>query len=160
MSSFSPVTVRNYRSADGAALARLFAETVRAIESPTYSTDQLVGWASRAPNLDLWLSAVAGRSALVAELDSKVVGFATLEPNGHVDHLYVHHRFQRKGAGSAMLHRMEEEAASHGLDLLFTEASINARGFFERSGFQFIAEQVVTINSISLINYRMEKHLD
>jgi GNAT superfamily N-acetyltransferase len=153
------VTIRCYESRDGAALARLFSETVRAIQTPRYSPEQLSAWASRGPNLDSWLSEVPARTALVAELDSEIAGFGSFEPNGHLDHLYVHHRFHGKGVGAALLHRIEEEAASRGLRRIFTESSINARKFFEESGFQFLAEQVVTINSISLINCRMEKLL-
>ena len=153
------VNVRAYQPTDNPVLARLFADTVRAINSPDYSLEQLEVWASDPPDIESWRSELSGRIVFVAEHDSEILGFATFEPNGHIDHLYVHYRFQRRGVASALLRQIEGQGASLGINRIFAEASITARPFFERAGFRVIAPQRVAVNGASFLNYRMEKFL-
>jgi putative acetyltransferase len=153
------MNVRPYRPEDNAALVLLFTETVRAINAADYSSEQLEIWANSPPDVEHWRSQLDGRIALVAEDDSEIIGFATFEPNGHLDHLYVSHPFQRRGVASALLQRIEEESISRGIERIFTEASATACPFFEHIGFRMIAPQDVAVKGISLRNYRMERFL-
>lgn len=153
------MNVRLYQAGDNSVLARLFAETVRTINAPDYSAGQVEAWAGNPPDVERWRGQLAGRVVFVAEHDSEIVGFATFEPNGHVDHLYVHHRFERQGIASALLRRIEAEAVSRGINRVFTEASITARRFFEHAGFRLIAPQTAAIKGTAFLNYRMEKFL-
>jgi putative acetyltransferase len=153
------MNVRHYQPQDSAALARLFTETVRAIKAVGYSPEQVEAWAQSPPDVESWRVRLDGRLVLVAENEFEIIGFATFEPNGHLDHLYVHHGFQRQGVASAMLQRIEEESVSRGIGRIFTEASIPARPFFEHAGFRMIAPQSVAVKGIALLNYRMEKIL-
>jgi putative acetyltransferase len=86
-----------------------------------------------------------------------MVGFVSCEPNGHLDPLYVHPRFQRQGIAMALCEHIEHTALSRGRGRLFTEASITAHPFFERAGFRVLAPQIVTQENGSFTNYRMEK---
>lgn len=153
------VNVRAYQPRDNPVLARLFADTVRAINSSDYSLEQVEVWASNPPDIENWRSELSGRIVFVAEHDSEILGFATFEPNGHIDHLYVHHRFQRRGVASALLRQIEGQGASLGINRIFAEASITARPFFEHAGFRVIAPQTVAVKGASFLNYRMEKLL-
>jgi putative acetyltransferase len=151
------MNVRSYKPEDAAAVALLFTDTVRSVNAADYSPDQLAAWAPDPPDVGYWRRRVDERITFVAENDCEIVGFATFEPNGHLDHLYVHRCFQRQGVATALLHRVEQEAISRGLTRVFTEASVTACPFFERAGFRCIACQEIEHNGISFINYRMEK---
>lgn len=153
------VKVRLYQSGDKTTLARLFTETVHSIAATDYSPEQVEVWAGNPPDMECWVQQLVGRIVLVAEHDSEIVGFTTFEPNGHLEHLYVHYRFQRQGAASALLRQIEVEATSRGIDRIFAKASITARPFFEHIGFHVIASQTVAVEGISFLNYRMEKFL-
>jgi putative acetyltransferase len=151
--------VRHYQSGDKTILARLFTETVHSITATDYSPEQVEVWAGYPPDMECWVRQLVGRIVLVAEHDPENVGFTTFEPNGHLEHLYVHSRFQRQGVASALLRQIEVEATSRGIDRIFAEASITARPFFEDMGFRVIASQTVAVKGISFLNYRMEKFL-
>jgi putative acetyltransferase len=153
------VKVRLFRPTDTSTLARLFTDTVGAINSTDYSPEQIAAWASEPPDLNHWRDRLSSRMVFVAEHDTEITGFVTFEANGHLDHLYVHHRFQRQGVATALCRRVEHEARSTGTMRLFTEASITARPFFERIGFQMIAPQTVAHRGVSFTNFRMEKFL-
>lgn len=151
--------VRLYRPTDTSALARLFTDTVRAINSADYLPEQIAAWAPEPPDPDHWRDQLDSRIAFVAQHNAEIIGFVTFEANGHLDHLYVHHRFQKRGVATALYQRVEQEVRSTGFNRLFTEASISARPFFERIGFRVIAPQTVQHRGASFTNFRMEKIL-
>ena len=153
------MNMRSYKPEDAIALALLFTETVHSINAADYSPEQLAAWAPDPPDVDDWRRRLSERIAFVAEDDSEIVGFGTLESNGHLDHLYVHRCFQRQGVATALLQCIEQDAISRGLTRIFTEASITARPFFERAEFRLIASQEIDHNGISFTNYRMEKFI-
>jgi GNAT superfamily N-acetyltransferase len=153
------VNVRPYEPRDIAVIARLFTETVRSIDTGDYSPEQLAVWAPDPPDIEHWRRWLSERIVFVAENDSEIVGFATFEPDGHLDYIYAHRRFQRKGVASALFQCIEQEAISRGLTRIFAEASITARPFFESVGFRLIASQRIEQRGIPFINYRMEKFL-
>ncbi|HTX06424.1 MAG TPA: GNAT family N-acetyltransferase, partial [Steroidobacteraceae bacterium] len=90
----------------------------------------------------------------------RIAGFSDLEADGHIDLLYVHPDFQRRGVARALLEHIESAARERSLLRLYTEASITARPVFEARGFRVIAPRTVTVGGESMINYRMEKGLE
>ena len=88
-----------------------------------------------------------------------MVGFADLEADGHLDCMYVHADYQRRGVASRLLSEVEAAGKAQGLNRLYSEVSITARPFFERRGFRVIAPQLVTARGQEFLNYRMEKFL-
>ncbi|MCU7915753.1 MAG: GNAT family N-acetyltransferase [Candidatus Thiodiazotropha sp. (ex Gloverina cf. vestifex)] len=64
-----------------------------------------------------------------------------------------------KGVGSALLQAIEAEALRLGLAQLSVEASITARGFFERKGFVVGSAQRVTRRGEDFLNYLMFKNI-
>jgi putative acetyltransferase len=91
----------------------------------------------------------------VALQDARVVGFIELEPDGHIDCLYVHPAFQRQGIAGRLLQHLMQEAKKRGIAQLHVEASAVARPFFEARGFALQARNSVVRRGQTLINYRM-----
>ncbi|MEO6846139.1 MAG: GNAT family N-acetyltransferase [Chthoniobacterales bacterium] len=151
--------VRFYQPSEIANLANIFTDAVRSIKPTDYSPTQLAAWAPIPPDFEYWHHRLCSLNVLIAEEDSKIMGFATFESNGHLDHLYVHPEFQRRGVASALCHSIEQELLFLGITRIFTDASITARPFFEYAGFKMITSQTVQHAGISFVNYQMEKHL-
>lgn len=78
---------------------------------------------------------------------------------GHLDRLYVHKDYQGQGVASALVNKFELKAKEQGLYEMDTEASITAKPFFERLGYQVIAKQSVERKGVLLVNYRMSKKI-
>jgi putative acetyltransferase len=153
------MNVRTYRPEDNSVLARLFAETVRTINSADYAPEQVDTWVGVSGPIFNDGRAFSNRLVFVAEDAPEIVGFTVLDTDGHLEYLYVHHLFQRRGVASALLRQIEDEATSRGISRILTEASITALPFFEHMGFQMIAPQTFTVNEVPLLFYRMEKSL-
>jgi GNAT superfamily N-acetyltransferase len=149
------MNVLRYTSDDPEPLARLFTESVHAVAG--YSPEQLAAWAPVPPDLHSWRRVLGTHMTWVAVDGSVIVGFITLEPSGHLDHLYVLSGFQRQAVASALYREAEQEAVGLGLHRIFADASIAARPFFEHIGFKVIGPQAVTCKGVLFGNWRMEK---
>jgi putative acetyltransferase len=153
------VTLRPYRPDDAPALLALFWDTIRRINIRDCSSAQVAAWASDDIDTVSWFGRFAGRYVPVAEEAGRPIGFAELEPDGHIDRVYVSADHQRRGIGRQLLAAVVAEARRVGLARLFTEASITARPFFEAQGFAVRAPQVVRCRGAEFVNYRMERIL-
>lgn len=154
------ITIRPYVATDASTLVSLFRASVREIASNDYSAPQIREWAPDHIDEGRLGQKCASRPTWIAEVEGRIAGFSDLEPDGHVDMLYVHPDFQRRGVAQALLIHIEKTAYATGLRRLYTEASITARPAFAAMGFRTIAPQTVTIGGVSMMNYRMEKFLE
>jgi putative acetyltransferase len=153
------VTLRPYRTDDAAALLALFQDTIRRVNSRDYAPNQIAAWASDDLDVAGWSSRFEGRFVPVAEENGRPVGFAELEPTGHIDRMYVSADHQGRGIGRLLLSAVVAEARRAGMVRLFAEVSTTARPFFEANGFVVLAPQVVTVRGVDFVNYRMERVL-
>lgn len=153
------VALRPFRPEDAPVLLELFRDTIRRINCRDHSPAQVVAWSSDDIDTVAWFGRFTGRFVLVAEEFGRPLGFAELEPDGHIDRVYVSADHQRLGVGRLLLAALLAEARRVGLVRLFTEASITARPFFEAEGFAVLAPQVVTCRGVEFVNYRMEQVL-
>lgn len=151
--------VRPYQQSDGPALLALFRDTIRRVNARDYSPEQVAAWASDEIDAAAWCGRFERRFVLVAEAAGRPVGFAELEPSGHIDRVYVSADHQRRGIGRRLLGGLIDEGRRGGLARLFVEASITARPFFESEGFVVLAPETVTCRGVQFLNYRMERSL-
>jgi putative acetyltransferase len=150
------LSVRAYQPTDLDAVIAIFQGAIREIAFKDYDKAQIDDWAhvTRAR----WAERRLSRLTWVAILDQVSVGFADLEPSGHIDMMFVHPSRQGIGVATILLETVEAAADALGILQLFTEASITARPFFEKRGFSVLAseqkgEQLLT-------TFRMEKNLE
>ena len=155
------VEIRDATADDASSVADLFYNTVLNVNVGDYSVAQVGAWAGPAPETEMWEQRIVAdgsvRRMFVATQDVRVVCFAELERDGHLDTLYVHHEYQRCGIASALLDRIGAEARRLGLSRLYTEASITAEPFFRARGFSMVRPQVVEVRGHTFRNFVMEK---
>jgi putative acetyltransferase len=153
------VSVRDAAPDDAGAIAKLFHETVHTVNARDYTQEQVDAWAPRRFSAEEWQRRMRGKRVWVAVDRSRIVGFAELEPSGHIDCFYCHKDYQGRGVGTCLLARLEGKARQLGLDRIFAEASITARPFFERRGFAVVRAQHVERSGVLLCNFMMEKFI-
>lgn len=151
--------LRAYTPGDCAAMARLFYDTVHAVNARDYTPEQLGAWASGAVDLEAWNRSFSGHDTLLAEADGVLIGFADMDENGYLDRLYVHKDFQRRGIASALVNALEVRAKNAGVLRFETHASVTARPFFEKRGYRIEAENTAARKGVALMNYKMVKQL-
>ena len=149
--------VRDYHVNDLPGLVNVFNRAVREIAVRDYSDEQLNAWAPNSPDFLQWSQRLSNEKGFVYETDNYVVGFVADESDGHLDLLYVHPEYQRRGIARALFEAVVEWARSRSLTRLFTEASVTAKPFFERCGFTVVREQMVEVCGVAMRNFQMER---
>lgn len=140
-------------------IADLFYNSVHYIASDDYTEEELNVWTPSPINYKLWKKKLDKTKPFVAIDNEKIVGFAELELNGHIDCFYVHKDFKRLGIGKKILIEIEKKAILNGCLKLFAEVSITAKPFFLSQGFISLKPNLVKKEKITLKNYIMEKKL-
>ncbi len=149
--------IRQYRSADCAALMDLFYQTVHTVCAKDYTPAQLDAWAPKQADRAAWDKKFRSQTTLVAEDDGKaVLGFGAIGEDGYLDLLYVHRDHQGRGVGAVLCDFLE---GLYPAERVTVHASETARPFFEHRGYRVTAPQQTERRGQSLTNYAMEKEL-
>jgi len=151
--------LRAYAVVDLDRLIELFRDSIRLGARRDYTPEQLAAWAPDEVDRERWSLRLAASSTWVAARGERVAGFVSLEPEGHIDLLYVDAELQRQGIASALLKHLETAARSRGLARLSTDASLTAKPLFERRGFHVVTVQTVARRGQELRNFRMTRQV-
>ncbi len=151
----TPYRLRDYATADAAALLHLFRDTVRRVNCRDYLPEQIQAWASDQIELAAWTARFEGHVAYVVEQDSSPVGFADMSPSGYLDRLFVSADHPRRGIATMLVQRLVQRAAELGIERISTEASITAKPFFLAQGFEVLEQQTVDCRGEQLVNFKM-----
>lgn len=151
--------IRKYRETDTAQLAALFFDSVRQGTAAHYDRQQREAWAPAVPDVGKWRARLSAMLVFVAEDESGIVGFMTLDESGYIDLAFVRADRIGTGVGSKLYERIEHASRQRGQLTLSSNASKLARPFFEKHGWVVKARQSVEQNGVCLTNYRMEKQL-
>ena len=138
-------------------MSEIFRRSIRETASQHYDPRQVAAWSAHADDKEIWAQRVRERMNFLAVEGGRVLGFVQYELPDHVDMTYVHPDCQRRGVATALLYELEKEAKRRGVKTLHVEASITARPFFERCGYQLIAPQIVRVRGQNFRNYSMRK---
>lgn len=149
---------RKYSPSDLGQIIELFRATVWAVNAADYTAEQLAAWAPAELDLEKWARSLAENYTVIVIESGLIIGFGDMESNGHLDRLYIHKDYQRRGAATLITQALEDHAFNElGLDRIHTRASITARAFFIRRGYGLVGENWVDRGGQILLNYTMEK---
>lgn len=147
------VDIRKYRQSDCKELTELFYNTVHTVNAKDYAKEQLDVWATGQVDLEKWNLSLQEHYSIVAVENGIIVGFGDIDKTGYLDHLFVHADYQRKGIATAICDQLEQFIKKN----ITTHASITARPFFEKRGYNVKKEQQVERMGVFLTNYVMIK---
>ncbi|MBX2844467.1 MAG: GNAT family N-acetyltransferase [Flammeovirgaceae bacterium] len=148
---------RTYSKKDLKEVTQLFYDTIHTINIRDYSQEQVNVWAPEKFDLEKWDDRMSNSYSVLAFNVEKLAGFATLVAHSLVDFFYIHKDFQGRGVGRMLYELLEKEALELGTEILTTEASITAKPFFERMGFEVEEKQSKLVKGVELNNFRMKK---
>jgi UPF0176 protein len=151
--------IRLFQKQDCDRIAQLFHDTVHEVNIHDYSLEQVKAWSPDDLHFIDWEEFCTKMFTYVAEEEGKIIGFAQLETNGHIDCFYCHKDYQRCGVGTRLYRAIEAKALELKIERLFLEVSITARPFFKNRGFTLVKEQQVLCRGEKFTNFVMEKSL-
>ena len=153
------MNLRQITIKDQLELKKVYFDSIQSLDEKIYSLEQKRAWSSQAwknPNFEK--SITKGKGWLLSE-KGIIIAFATRYPNNRIALFYCKGKFQRRGCGSMLLHKLEDEAKKEGIDFLSTEASLISYELFLKKEWKIVRKEKVTINNIFFERYKMIKNI-
>ncbi len=151
------MNLRQITIKDQIELKKVYFDSIQSLDEKIYSKEQKRAWSSQAwDNPNFKKSIIKGKGWLLSDKGT-IIAFATRYPINRIALFYCKGKFQRKGIGSKLLQKLEDEAKREGLDSLSTEASLISFKLFLKNGWKIIRKEKVTINNIFFERYKMIK---
>ncbi|MGC6434055.1 MAG: GNAT family N-acetyltransferase [Crocinitomicaceae bacterium] len=151
------LTFRQANVTDLEEIQELFVETIKNTCKNDYTMEQIDVWISSIENKERWMSFLIEQYFIIAENENKIVGFSSLEKGNHVDFMYVHKDFLRKGVANMLFKKLKDKSIKLGFDKLTADVSKTARPFFENKGFKVVRENKNMIKAVEIINFHMRQ---
>ena len=151
------MNLRQITIKDQLELKKVYFDSIQSLDKKIYSQEQKRAWCAQSwdnPNFDN--SITKGKGWLLSE-KGIIIAFAIRYPNNRIALFYCKGKFQRKGFGSKLLQKLEDEAKNERLNSLSTEASLISYKLFLKKGWEIIRKEKVTINNIFFERYKMIK---
>ncbi len=151
------MNLRQITIKDQLELKKVYFDSIQSLNETIYSQEQKRAWSSQAwNNLNFDKTITKGKGWLLSK-EGIIIAFAIRYPTDRIALFYCKGKFQRKGYGSKLLHKIEDEANKEGLDSLSTEASLISYKLFLKNKWEIIRKEKVIINNIFFERYKMIK---
>lgn len=135
----------------------LFRNTILTINAKDYPADQIEDWASWWSDLEKWREKIEDQYFIKALIGDDMVGFGSLAKDGYLDFMFTRQDYQRHGVAANLLKKIERKARQQGNEMIYSDVSLTAKGFFERNGYVVEKQQLKKSRYKSLVNFRMVK---
>ena len=139
-------------------LKRVYMDSIKSIDERIYSDEQKSAWSSQAwddPHFDKSLN----RGKVWVIEDRNIRAFASRYPDNRISLLYCEGKSQRRGYGTLLLLKLEDEARKDGILTLFTEASLISYKLFLKNNWEIIRKEKIIIKNKFFERYKMIKNL-
>lgn len=152
--------IRKATVEDADSVRELFRETIISVNEKDYDEKQIDIWASGSEDKTAWERKITEQHFLIAEIDSKTVGFSSITDEGYIDFMFTHKDYQHQGIATKMLSALEEFANEKKLEKVWAEVSITARPFFSGKGFRITERFVKEVKGVKFDDCIMTKYLE
>ena len=142
--------IRPYQSSDAAALLDIFNSAVHITAAPYYSLAQRQAWAPAGRDFATWQARMNAMQPWVLEQGGQMLGYASLESSGYIDHFFVRGGQARQGLGTALMQHLLALAQTRHLPQLSADVSLAAQPFFAHHGFVLVEHRFSNANGLSL----------
>ena len=151
------MNLRQITIKDQLELKKVYFDSIQSLNEKIYSQEQKRAWSSQAWNNSNFDKSITKGKGWLLSKEGMIIAFAIRYPTDRIALFYCKGKFQRKGYGSKLLHKLEYEAKKEGLDSLYTEASLISYDLFLKNKWEIIRKEKVTIKNIFFERYKMIK---
>ncbi|HHQ6588730.1 TPA: GNAT family N-acetyltransferase [Serratia fonticola] len=151
--------IRKFRNGDEVALFHVFLSSVHNIASRDYTPEQIEAWAPTNIDQEQWSSHMRALRPFVVEIEGEIAGYADVQSSGYIDHFFVSGNYPKRGVGTLLMNRINEEAKLLGIVELTSNVSKTAEEFFLRHGFHVVERGFPVRRGVTLQNALMRKYL-
>ncbi len=137
----------------------IYFDSINSIDEMVYSLEQKRAWSSQAWENPEFDNALLKGDGWIIEENSNSEGFAIRYPENKLCLLYCRNNSKRKGFGSILLNKIEEDAKKEKINTLRTEASLISYKLLLKNNWIITSKEKINIKNTTFIRYRMVKCL-
>ncbi len=144
------IKIRTAEPKDAKSILKVHYDAVHKTASKDYSKEILHDWSPPVTNkrIEDYKKKSKGRVIVVAEINREIIGFGTIVPKEcEIRAVYVSPKAKRKGAGTALLKKLEAIAKEKNIKKLNLESSITAEKFYNKNGYKSLRYGYFTLNT-------------
>ena len=113
-----------------AEIQNLFKETIMATCRKDYTLNERTVWSNATEKTGKWTNSLKNEYFIIAEIESKIVGFSSLKDKDYLNLMYVHKDYTRKGIANKMFENIKAKSIELGRQKLLADVSKTAKIFF------------------------------
>jgi len=151
------MNLRQITIKDQLELKKVYFDSIQSLDEKIYNQEQKRAWSSQAWNNSNFDKSITEGKGWLLSKEGIIIAFATRYPRDRIALFYCKGKFQRKGCGSKLLHKLEDEANKENLYSLTTDASLISYELFLKNQWEIIRKEKVIINNIFFERYKMTK---
>ena len=114
------MNLRQITIKDKLELKKVYFHSIQSLDEKIYSQEQKRAWSSQAWNNSNFDKSISKGNGWLLSKQGNIIAFAIRYPIDRIALFYCKGKFQRKGCGSKLLHKLEYEAKKEGLYSLST----------------------------------------
>ena len=152
--------LRQINIKDKSDLKSIYFDSINSIDEKVYSPEQKFAWCSQAWENPEFNKAILEGKGWAIEEDLDLKGFAIRYPENKLCLLYCRDNSKRKGLGTILLKKIEEEAKTDNISFIKTEASLISYGLLLKNNWIIIREEKVIIKDTIFNRFKMIKKLN
>lgn len=149
------IIIRKAKIEDLPELQKLFSETIIKTCQNEYSLNQRKVWSNAVKKTEKWEKSLKEEFFIVAESEKIIVGFSSLKNKNHLNLMYIHKDYTRKGIASLLYEHIKAKSIECKVEKLSANVSKTAKPFFEKLGFKTVKQCKNIIENEIVINYNM-----
>ena len=153
------MNLRQITIKDQLELKKVYFDSIQSLDEKIYSQEQKRAWSSQAWNNQNFDKSITKGKGWLLSKKGIIIAFATRYPADRIALFYCKGKFQRRGCGSKLLNKLEDDAKKEGLNSLSTEASLISYELFLKNEWEIIRKEKVIINNIFFERYKMTKNI-
>jgi putative acetyltransferase len=156
--SMSKLKIREYSSEDFEECREVIEKSTSSIENE-YSSEDLEHLEEVIPDMVTGFAEKDDFKFYVAKKENELVGVAGFHPKGEIAGIFIHPDHQREGIGRKLMQKIDKKAEKEGVEEIEVSASLTAKEFYEKLGFEMIEETESEMEGKNIPIYKMKKKL-
>ena len=151
------MNLRQITNKDQYELMKIYFDSIKSIDEKIYNTDQKRAWSSQAWNNKNFRNTIINGKGWLINENENAIAFGLRYPENRLSLFYCRGDFQRKGYGTKLLYKLEDDSKKEGLKFLTTEASLLSYGLFIKNGWEIVRKEKIIISESIFERYKMRK---
>ena len=151
------MNLRQINSKDQIELKKVYFDSIQTIDEHIYDEEQKRVWCSQAWENPNFINSINNGNGWLISEKERIISFACRYPSNRISLLYCRGGFQRRGNGSRLLNKLEEDARREKQSFLTTEASLLSYGLFLKNNWEIVRKEKIIIKNKLFERYKMIK---